>query len=163
MIRPEKPEDAAAIHRLTEIAFKDAPHSDGTEHLIVDRLRMAGALTLSLVAVEAGEVVGHVAFSPVQISSGEDGWYGLGPVSVLPALQRQGIGSALIRQGLSDLSVLGARGCVLLGNPGYYERFGFEADPNLTLADVPPEYFLRKAFSPVYAGGAVTYHPGFYG
>lgn len=162
-VRAEAPADIGAIHELTETAFQDAPHSDGTEHLIIDRLRAAGALTLSLVCDRDGEIVGHVAFSPVSLSNEDEGWYGLGPVSVAPRFQGQGIGSSLIRGGLDRLRALGAKGCVVLGSPEYYQRFGFATDPAFVLPDVPPEYFLRLAFSPVYAGGTVTYHPGFYG
>ena len=163
IVRHERPGDVDAIRTLTEAAFRTAPHADGTEHLIIDRLRAAGALTLSLVAEAEGCVVGHVAFSPVAISSGSSNWYGLGPISVDPARQHEGIGSRLVREGNEQLAALGADGCVLLGDPAYYGRFGFAADPKLTLEGVPPEYFLRVAFSPVYDGGTVTYHPGFYG
>ena len=69
----------------------------------------------------------------------------------------------LIGEGLQRLKALGAAGCVLLGDPAYYSRFGFVADPKLTLDGVPPEYFMRVAFSPVYGEGTVSYHPGFYG
>jgi putative acetyltransferase len=162
IVRPEQTGDIDAIRTLTETAFRTAPHADGTEHLIVDRLRAAGALTLSLVA-ETDGVVGHVAFSPVTISDGSAGWYGLGPISVDPARQGEGIGTRLVREGLERLKALGAAGCVLLGDPAYYARFGFEADPKLVLEGVPPEYFQRVAFSPVYGGGTVSYHPGFYG
>jgi len=163
IVRPERDADIDAIRALTETAFRTAPHADGTEHLIVDRLRAAGALTLSLVAEADGAVVGHVAFSPVAISDGSAGWYGLGPISVDPARQGEGIGSLLVREGLERLKTLGAAGCVLLGDPAYYGRFGFSADPKLVLEGVPPEYFQRVAFSPVYGGGTVSYHPGFYG
>ena len=162
-IRPERIEDIDAIRTLTETAFKTAPHADGTEHLIIDRLRAAGALTLSLVAEADGAIVGHVAFSPVAVSDGSEGWYGLGPISVDPARQGEGIGGKLIRDGLERLKALGATGCVLLGDPAYYGRFGFAADPKLVLDGVPPEYFMRVAFSPVYGAGTVSYHPGFYG
>ncbi|MXN45837.1 GNAT family N-acetyltransferase [Shinella kummerowiae] len=163
IVRPEQPADVDAIRTLTETAFRTAPHADGTEHLIIDRLRAAGVLTLSLVAELDGAVVGHVAFSPVTVSDGSAGWYGLGPISVDPALQGKGIGGRLVREGLKQLKTLGATGCVLLGDPAYYGRFGFEADPKLTLNGVPPEYFMRVAFSPVYGGGTVSYHPDFYG
>jgi putative acetyltransferase len=163
ILRPEQPGDIDAIRTLTETAFKAAPHADGTEHLIIDRLRAAGALTLSLVAQEHGAIVGHVAFSPVSVSDGSAGWYGLGPISVDPARQGEGIGGQLVREGLAQLTTLGAAGCVLLGDPAYYSRFGFEADPKLTLEGVPPEYFMRVALSPVYGAGTVSYHPGFYG
>ena len=163
IVRPEHEGDIDAIRTLTETAFKTAPHADGTEHLIIDRLRAAGALTLSLVAEADGTIVGHVAFSPVSLSDGSRGWYGLGPISVDPARQGEGIGGKLIGEGLERLKALGATGCVLLGDPAYYSRFGFTPDTRLTLDGVPPEYFMRVAFSPVYGAGSVSYHPGFYG
>ena len=163
ILRPEREGDIDAIRTLTETAFRTAPHADGTEHLIIDRLRAAGALTLSLVAEADGTIVGHVAFSPVSLSDGSRGWYGLGPISVDPARQGEGIGGKLIGEGLERLKALGATGCVLLGDPAYYSRFGFTPDPRLTLDGVPPEYFMRVAFSPVYGAGSVSYHPGFYG
>ena len=162
-VRPERREDIDAIRALTETAFRTAPHADGTEHLIIDRLRAAGALTLSLVAEVDGAIVGHIAFSPVSISDGSRGWYGLGPISVDPTRQGAGIGGRLVREGLEQLEALGATGCVLLGDPAYYSRFGFVPDAKLTLDGVPPEYFMRVAFSPVYGEGTVSYHPGFYG
>lgn len=163
ILRQEGEGDVDAIRTLTETAFRTAPHADGTEHLIIDRLRAAGALTLSLVAEADGRVVGHVAFSPITLSDGSADWYGLGPISVDPAHQGKGIGGKLIQQGLARLKALGAAGCVLLGDPAYYSRFGFVSDGRLTLDGVPPEYFMHVAFSPVYGGGTVTYHPGFYG
>ncbi|QRI65051.1 N-acetyltransferase [Shinella sp. PSBB067] len=163
IVRPEREGDIDAIRTLTETAFRTAPHADGTEHLVVDRLRAAGALTLSLVAEEGGMVVGHVAFSPVRISDGSRDWYGLGPLSVDPPRQGKGIGGRLAREGLDRLKAAGAGGCVVLGDPAYYSRFGFAPDPRLTLDGVPPEYFMRVAFSPVYGEGTVSYHPGFYG
>jgi putative acetyltransferase len=163
IVRPEQPTDIDAIRTLTETAFRTAPHADGTEHVIIDRLRAAGVLTLSLVAEVDGMIVGHVAFSPVTVSDGSAEWYGRGPISVDPGRQGSGIGSRLVREGLDRLKALGAAGCVLLGDPAYYGRFGFEPDPKFTLDGVPPEYFMRVAFSPVYGGGTVSYHPGFYG
>ena len=163
ILRPEREGDIDAIRMLTETAFRTAPHADGTEHLIIDRLRAAGVLTLSLVAEADGTIVGHVAFSPVSLSDGSRGWYGLGPISVDPSRQGEGIGGKLIGEGLERLKALGATGCVLLGDPAYYSRFGFKPDPRLTLDGVPPEYFMRVAFSPVYGAGSVSYHPGFYG
>ena len=111
-IRDERPGDFVAIAALTQAAFRDAEHSDGTEPAIVERLRTDGDLTLSLVA-EDGELLGHAAFSPVTVSDGSTGWYGLGPVSVSPHRQREGIGSALIRVGLERLRV----GCGGLQRP----------------------------------------------
>lgn len=78
VIRQELPSDVAAIHAVTVAAFSNAPHTDHTEQYIVDALRKAGVLTVSLVAERAGDVVGHVAGSPVSISDGSAGWYGAG-------------------------------------------------------------------------------------
>lgn len=163
IIRDETASDVDAIRTLTTDAFANMPYSEGTEPAIIDRLRAAGALTLSLVAEDEGNVIGHVAFSAVTISGEEAGWYGLGPISVLPARQRQGIGSALVNEGLGRLRKLDAKGCVLAGNPAYYTRFGFSVDPAFACPGIPPEYFMRLAFSPVYVGGTVAYHPAFYG
>ena len=166
-IRPEQPADSDAIRALTTEAFATAPHSSGTEAVIVDGLRAAGALTLSLVAVEddekSNEILGHVAFSPVTIDGAERDWFGLGPVSVRPGRQRGGIGSGLIREGLRRLRENGAAGCVLLGDPAYYGRFGFANDPALVLEGVPPEYFMRVGFGAEMPAGTVCYHAAFDG
>jgi putative acetyltransferase len=161
LLRLETPADGAAIHRLTAEAFRNAPHTSGTEAFIVDALRNAGALTLSLVAEDAGVLVGHVGLSPVTVADGSTGWYGLGPVSVLPSHQGRGIGSALVRDALARLRAMGASGCVLVGEPAYYGRFGFKADPRLVLAGVPPAYFQALAFNGAVARGEVKFHPGF--
>ena len=107
------------------------------KQFIINALRAAGALTISLVAEVGGKVVGHIAFSPVTISDGSHDWYGVGPVSVLPEFQKQGIGKSLIQEGLSLLKAAGAKGCVLVGDPRYYERFGFRNLPDLILDGVP--------------------------
>lgn len=130
-LRRESPSDAAAIRAVTVAAFLDAPHTDHTEQFIVEALRREGALTISLVAELDGEVVGHVAASPVSISDGSADWYGLGPVSVRPELQGQGIGSLLVQGALRSLRERDAAGCVLLGDPAYSLEFyttilGFE-------------------------------------
>lgn len=160
-LRPEQPGDAQAIHDLTAEAFRAAPHASGTEQFIVRELRRAGALTVSLVAVLGEDIVGHVAISPVILSDGSPGWAGLGPVSVLPRLQGRGIGSMLVREALRLLEQQGAAGCVVLGEPAYYGRFGFRADPLLVLEGVPPEYFQALRFRGPAAQGEVRYHPAF--
>ena len=160
-IRPETLSDQRAIHFLTEAAFKIAPHSNQTEARIIDSLRLAGALTISLVAGEADSLLGHVAFSPVMIREAIGDWYGLGPVSVRPDRQRRGVGAALIRNGLERLVALKAAGCVVLGEPSYYGRFGFESDAELYYGDAPRAYFQRLIFHGSSPKGEVTYHPGF--
>lgn len=162
IIRLENPADVAEIHAVTLEAFKGHPYSDGTEHLIVDRLRDAGALSLSLVAEVEGEVVGHIAFSPVELSNGSQQWFGLGPVSVLPSFQGQGIGGALIRKGLEMLKEKASAGCVVVGNPELYRKYGFQNDAGMTYADCAPQYFLAQPLSLSGASGMVTYHPAFY-
>lgn len=159
-ILPETSGDREAIFALTQAAFKDHPHSQQTEGYIIDALREAGALTLSLVARVDGRVAGHVAFSPVAISDGSADWYGLGPVAVLPELQGRGVGAALIREGLERLKALGAAGCVVLGDPAYYARFGFAQTPGLTYPGLPQEYFMALAYTRP-AQGQVAYHKGF--
>ncbi|MEE1611790.1 GNAT family N-acetyltransferase [Microvirga sp. CF3016] len=161
VIRPEIAEDIPSIRAVTVAAFKGAPYSSGTEAAIVDALRDAGALTLSLVAEDHGRIIGHVAFSPITINGEAGRWFGLGPVSVEPGEQRRGIGQALIRDGLERLRAAGAEGCVLLGDPAYYRRFGFVSDPKLRYGDVPPEYFQRLSFNGAEPEGVAAYHAGF--
>ena len=160
-LRPETPADIPAIHHLTAEAFQNAEHTSRTEQFIVDALRAAGQLTISLVAEDAGTVIGHVALSPVTLSDGTPGWYGLGPVSVHPGRQRTGIGSRLVRQALDDSRRAGAAGCVVLGDPGYYGRFGFRAEPGLVLPGVPPAYFQALPFGGPVPRARVRYHEGF--
>ena len=159
-ILPETPADIDAIFALTQAAFADHPHSEQTEGYINDALRRAGALTLSLVAHEDGRQVGHAAFSPVTIGDGSADWYGLGPVAVLPDMQGRGVGAALIREGLARLRALGAAGCVVMGDPAYYRRFGFETRPDLRYPGVPPEYFMALVYTRP-ASGDVAYHEAF--
>ena len=147
---------------MTVAAFRTLKISDHTEQFVIEALRAADALTVSLVAELDGRVVGHIAFSPVGISDGTEDWYGLGPVSVLPEYQRQGIGAALIREGLSRLRSLQARGCCLVGHPAYYTRFGFENPPALGLDGVPPEVFFALAFDGRMPRGTVAFHEGFH-
>jgi len=161
IIRHETPADIQAITDVTIAAFTDHPISNLTEHFIIQALREAGALTLSLVAETDGRVVGHIAFSPVEISDDASDWYGLGPISVLPELQRQGIGSALMNEGLSIVKQMGARGVALVGDPNYYQRFGFRNIPQLLHEGVPPEVFLVLPLSEDIPEGTVAFHEAF--
>jgi putative acetyltransferase len=161
IIRPETIADFAAIRNILIAAFASEPHSRQTEHLIVEALREAGAMTIGLVAEIDGTVVGHIAFSPAQINGEDCGWFILGPVAVEPARQRQGIGAALIREGLQRLHDLGAKGCALVGHPGYYGRFGFEHIPSLTMEGIPPEVFFCLPMTDHVPQGEVTHHAAF--
>jgi putative acetyltransferase len=160
-IRDESDADVDAIAEVTLAAFRTLPISQHTEPFIVAALRAAKALTISLVAEMNGRVIGHIAFSPVTLSDGSPDWYGLGPVSVLPEHQRQGIGGALIREGLARLQALGARGCCLVGHPEYYRRFGFQNPQGLAHEGVPAEVFFALSFDGRMPQGRVEFHPGF--
>lgn len=161
MIRNEIADDARAITEVTIAAFATLEISNHTEQFIIDALRAAGSLTVSLVAEIDGRVVGHIAFSPVTISDGTPNWYGLGPVSVLPEFQRQGIGAGLIKEGLSRLKQMNAGGCCLVGHPAYYRKFGFENTPDLALEGVPPEFFFVLTFGRNIPRGIVSFHDAF--
>ncbi|MEH6435835.1 GNAT family N-acetyltransferase [Massilia sp. DD77] len=161
-IRPEQPADAGAIAALLHAAFAGNPHSNHTEHLIVERLRASGRLSVALAALlPDGRLAGHVAFSKVSIDGRDEGWYGLGPLAVLPQLQGQGVGTALVEAGLSVLRRKGARGCVVLGEPAYYGRFGFAQDAGLRYPGPPPEYFMALAFDSPAPQGVVAYDSAF--
>jgi putative acetyltransferase len=161
IIRNEMESDISGITDVTRAAFEHHPISHQTEHFIITALRAANALTISLVAEVEGKVVGHIAFSPVTISDGSRNWYGLGPISVLPPCQRQGIGRSLMQEGLCRLKALDAEGCVLVGDPAYYERFGFKSLPELTHEGVPQEYVMALPFDGNKARGVVEFHPSF--
>jgi putative acetyltransferase len=160
-IRSEKDADIDAITTVTVAAFRTLEVSNQTEQFIIEALRAAKALTVSLVAESNDCVVGHIAFSPVTISDGTRNWYGLGPVSVLPEYQRQGIGKALIREGLSRLRDMNAQGCCLVGHPDYYRKFGFKNMPGLVHEGVPQEVFFALSFDGYTPQGTVTFHDGF--
>lgn len=161
IIRSETDADVSAITEVTVAAFKTLEIGNHTEQFIIEALRAAKALTVSLVAEVDGRVVGHIAFSPVTISDGTRNWYGLGPISVLPAYQRQGIGKALIMEGLSRLKDLKARGCCLVGHPDYYKKFGFKNISGLVLDNVPQEVFFALSFNGNTPQGTVTFHEAF--
>ena len=121
-IRQESESDAPAIWSVQEQAFNEED-----EAKVVDMLRASDNIVLSLVAVAAGRVVGHVLFSPVTVESSpaDSRWVALGPIGVLPDYQGRGIGSLLVREGLELCRLQGCDGVVLLGAPAYYGRFGF--------------------------------------
>jgi putative acetyltransferase len=161
LIRDERTGDVEAISDVTRLAFETMEISNHTEHFIVEALREAKALTLSLVAELDGLIVGHVAFSPVTVTDGTQDWYGLGPVSVHPDFQRNGIGQTLICEGLSRLKELGAKGCCLVGHPDYYRQFGFENVDALVFEGVPKEVFFVLSFDGNIPQGKVIFHDAF--
>lgn len=161
LIRPEEPTDEDAIAAVTAAAFASLQFSKHNEHLVIAALRAAGALSLSRVAERDGQILGHIAFSPATISDGNPDWYHLGPVSVAPGHQRQGIGGLLIREGLARLEAMGARGCCLIGHPTYYPRFGFTNPPGLAYPGVPGNIFFNLVFQGETPQGTVSFHEAF--
>jgi putative acetyltransferase len=161
LIREERSTDLPAISEVTVAAFETMEISDHTEQYIIEALRAVNALAVSLVAVADGHIVGHIAFSPVTMSDGSTDWYGAGPVSVHPDFQRGGIGKALIREGLSRLKALKAKGCCLVGHPDYYGKLGFENVDGLEYKGVPPEAFFVMPFDGDIPQGVVVFHEAF--
>ncbi|MGB5725438.1 MAG: N-acetyltransferase [Parasphingorhabdus sp.] len=163
IIRPEMPADHIAIHAVTKRAFASMPFADGDEQDLIDRFRKAGALEISLVAERDSAVVGQVTFTEAFAEDGSRGWYALGPVAVEPALQKQQIGSQLIEEGLARLRQRDAAGCVLVGDPAYYQRFGFRAFPALCPAGAPAEYYQILPLAVAAPDSVVAFHPLFHG
>jgi putative acetyltransferase len=170
IIRDEIAEDIALIHIVVTEAFRTAPTRPGelrgrggtAEANIVDILRASGALTLSLVAIEDGDLlVGHVAFSPVSIDGRDLAWFGMGPVAVWPERQGGGVGSKLVSAGLERMQKRGAQGIVVLGDPAYYSRFGFRAHAGLRYPGPPASHFKALSFGSAVPSGIVKYHSAF--
>jgi len=161
ILRPETDGDLDAIREVNIVAFEGHPYSQQTEHLIVEALRAADALELSLVAESGGEVVGHIAFSAADIGGASTDWFLLGPVAVRRDRQGEGIGRALVEAGLDALRSRGAGGCVLVGDPAFYGRFGFRPSPGVTWHGVPPENVLCLLLAGEMPTGEVAYHPAF--
>ena len=162
-LKDERTQDIDAIYELTQLAFADMPYSDGDEQDVVNRLRDANALLLSNVAWLNGDIVGQVSFSPVTLNGVESNWVALGPVSVTPILQGLGIGGQLIRAGLEHFANTGSDGCILTGNPAYYQRFGFALAPDHCPTNEPPEYFMIHPLNQNKPVGNFGFHPAFYG
>ncbi|SNY90154.1 putative acetyltransferase [Cohaesibacter sp. ES.047] len=160
-IREETSADAADIHTLTQRAFAPMPYSSGSEGEIIDQLRRDGDLVLSLVMDDDGMIVGHVAFSKIQIDGTWDKWYCLGPISVAPDKQNQGIGKALVGEGMRRLRALGANGCILIGNPAYYVRLGFECDGQLRYGALDPSLIQHMTFQGPAPKGTLSHADAF--
>ena len=164
IIRNERPEDSEAVRRVNEDAFGRTAEAD-----LVQTLHAAGAIICSLVADEAGDVVGHILFSPATLDSHSDSFpvAALGPMAVLPQRQNGGVGSALVRAGLEVARGAGYSLTIVLGHPGFYPRFGFRPSAPLGIRwdrDVPEEVFMVAELTPgalTGAQGVVHYHPAF--
>ena len=160
-IRPERPEDSDPVRTVIEAAFAGHPHSEGNEAAIVDALREDGDLALSLVAASSRGIVGHIAFSPALLSTGEEGWFVAGPVSVEPSLQKMGVGRALIDEGIGQLRKRGASGVVLVGDPDFYTQFGFRTDTALTIEGELGAYFQVLSFGGPVPDATIHFAPAF--
>ena len=161
VVRNERPEDVDLIRDLTELAFRGRPYSCKREHLLIDDLRSANALTVSLVMLDGTTVVGHVALSPVTLPGASGPWFGLGPISVLPDWQRKGVGTALMKEALARLTQQQAAGCILVGDPRYYKRFGFAHDPSIVAEGEPPEHTMISRLTANSDRGIVRFHAAF--
>lgn len=159
LIRNETAGDIPAISRLVTEAFRTLPQSSGTEADIVEKLRTAGALALSLVAEDAGEAIGYLAASEARIGQ-QGGWGLIGPIAVLPSRHGQGTGTALMAEALRRLRTTG-RGAALVGDPAYYGRFGFRAFPGLGVTGCPPEVVQALPFEDGEPRGELIHHPAF--
>lgn len=162
-IRDEQPGDAAAIRELATRAF-----GGPCEAQIIDALRDSCPGLVSLVAVEDGDIVGHILFSPVTINGSTISGMSLAPMAVLPERQRRGIGTELVRHGLARLREDGCPFVIVLGHPDYYPRFGFVPASMYGLKSqwegVPDEAFMVIIFHEQImnsASGVVRYRDEF--
>jgi putative acetyltransferase len=165
-VRTERSEDHRAVYLVNQIAF-----GQESEARLVDALRRSPAFLpeLSLVAVDDGSVVGHILFTRISVE-GEGPSHealALAPMAVLPAFQRKGVGSSLVRRGLEEARSLGHRVILVVGHPEYYPRFGFVPAKPLGILppfDVPSEAFLVLELEPgalLGIRGVVKYPPEF--
>jgi putative acetyltransferase len=162
-IRCESAADLSAIHAVNSAAFERRLEAD-----LVDALRQTAQPIVSLVAACDGSIVGHIPFSPVTLSRHPDSKIiGLAPMAVLPGEQRRGIGSALVREGLTRCKDLGYGAVVVLGHRNYYPRFGFKPAATFNLKseyDVPDDVFMVLELTPNHLqgkSGTIQYHSAF--
>ncbi len=154
-IRPETSNDIPAVRLVHEAAFGRPDEAD-----IVDRLRDFAGSYFALVAVDDEEIIGHIAFSPITMSPPQPSLsaLGLAPMAVLPAYQRRGVGSALVRKGLEACRYAGTDAVFVLGHPDFYPRFGFEPTAARGIGNVygaPPEAFMAVELTPDALRGVV--------
>ena len=159
-IRQEIEGDEAAITQVVSRAFEGKSYADESDAKLVDALRDAGALVLSLVATHKGQIIGQVALSPATI--GEGRYLCVGPLSVLPDHQRKGVGTALMGHALGVAQVYGRDGVVLQGDLKYYARFGFETFPSVAFAGEGAQFIQVLPWGGT-PSGEVKFHPVFNG
>lgn len=161
-VRPERDDDRHAVHDVTQRAFAPMSYAGGNEQDLINRFRDAGALAASLVAQYDGHVVGQLTLTPATAADSSAGWFAMGPVAVAPEMQGMGIGAALIRAGIDWLHDHAAAGCVLVGNPAYYSRFGFRRAPQLCPPGQPADYFQILPIGTAEPTSVVAFHPLFF-
>lgn len=157
-IRAESGNDHQVVHALNLAAFETPAEAN-----LVEALRLQADPCVSLVAEDAGEIIGHILFSPATLSADQDLFVmGLGPMAVSPGRQREGVGSALLRAGLERCRQLGCQAVFVLGHPRYYPRFGFVPASRFDIVsvyDVPDDVFMALELEPgALAGKAGTMH-----
>ncbi len=163
LIRAEKESDQEYTREINILAFDTQSEAN-----LVDAIRQQAQPTISLVAEDKGEVVGHIMFSPISLAGHSDlKVMGLAPMAVTPALQKKGIGSALVRAGLEECRRLEFAAVIVLGHPEYYPRFGFLPSSRFGIDseyDVPEEVFMAIELQPNSLSGKsgrVRYHSAF--
>jgi putative acetyltransferase len=158
-IRAEEARDRDAVRRVLVEAFGRAD-----EARLVDGLRAAGDIALALVA-ERGEVIGYVAFSRLSLEGEKARALGLAPLAVLPNHQRQGVGSALMREGTAVARAGGHHALVVLGDPAFFRHFGFDTAPSRLRTPYGGPYLQVLALRPEGAAlsGAARYPVAFAG
>ena len=164
VVRPETPDNIDSIHYVNEQAF-----GQKDESMLIEKLRNRGVLAISLVAIQDGEIVGHIAFSSVVVESEDSSFevIALGPMAVLPMYQHKGIGSQMVLAGLEECRRLIQEVIVVLGHPDYYPRFGFVLAKPKGIAcefEVPEEaWMILELREEALAGrrGMVRFQPEF--
>ena len=162
-VRPEAEGDAARIGAVVSAAFADAPHADGDEAALVERLRAGGDLALSLVAEDEEGMIGHIGFSPLTVGGESNGWMQLAPLAVVTHWRGEGVARSLIVRGIAELRERGAQGIGVLGEPALYEKFGFGPASGMILPADQQPFYRALALDGDLPRGEVRYADAFYG
>jgi putative acetyltransferase len=154
LIRRERADDGPAVRVVLQAAFGRSAEAD-----LVEQLRASDDIILALVAEQSGTIAGYAAFPRLELDIGERvvPVAGLAPIGVVPALQRQGIGSALIRDGIARLRARGEGVLFVLGEPDYYSRFGFEVTDKFVSRYAGPYFQVLMLAPDAPTAGVVSY------
>lgn len=160
-IRVELSEDAPKIDRLLQMAYHQSPCRHNNEDRIISSLREDNAIELALVAHYGSDIIGYVAFSKITVDLKDLGWCAMAPIAVNPKFQGKGLGSRLITTAIDKLFVKGLKGVVVLGELGFYERFGFNDEHGLCVLGRDSRYVLAQSFDDRLPTGDIQFHYGF--